>query len=264
MTAMAGASRQSKSQGLSAKAEEALSAGEVFEAERAALKVLMSARAERDFTRMASIVPTLLEARMRRVSAALAGKRLTVIDTPISEETKASKGCFLIQPPQVGADARRLRVAAFEQNVPLVVLCREPLTQVKLLPIVAISPGVTVRTKVRPPKSLEKPDMAWFEEALEALGAFAIETLDASMTAERRVDALLERLDAVSEHEGLHHALQQACLEAHVEREKAKAARGAKKTTAADVEDALDGEAEDESEEELIRGDAAALDDQDD
>jgi hypothetical protein len=260
MTTMAGAGRQSKTQGLSAKAKDALSSGEIFEAERAALKALMSARAERDFARMATIVPTLLEARMRRVAAATAGRKLSIIDSPIGEDVKASKGCFLVQPPQVGADARRLRVAAFEQNVPLVVLCREPLTQVKLLPIVAISPGVTVRTKVRPPKNMDKPDFAWFEETIEALGTFAIETLDAAMPAERRVDALLERLDAMNEHEGLHHALQQACLDAQIEREKAKAARGSKKAAASIADDGESGEDLDAE----ILGDESAMNDQDD
>jgi hypothetical protein len=134
-----------------------------------------------------------------------------------------------VQPPQVGADARRLRVTAFEHGVAVAVLCREPLTQLKLTPVVAISPGSTVRAKVRPPKSADKPDLPWFIAALDALGVAAIESVDPTMPPSRRVDALLERLDALPEHEGLHHALQQACVEAQAAADLAKAARSARK-----------------------------------
>ncbi|HVP72930.1 MAG TPA: hypothetical protein VMS30_04280 [Phycisphaerales bacterium] len=229
MTAMAGTTRPSKSSELAAKAEQTLSAGDTFEAERMAMRAMASARSERDYECMATIVGTLLEARQRRLKAALSLKRITIIDAPIGEDVKASKGMYLVRPPQVGADARRLRLAAFEQNVPAVVLCREPLTRIKLVPVVSISPGTTVRAKVLPPKSLDKPDVPWFIAAMQALGAMAIDSLDPSMSAERRVDALLERLDAVPEHEGLHVALQQACLDARVERDQDLAERAARK-----------------------------------
>jgi hypothetical protein len=229
MTMMAGAARHSRSSELSAKAEQALSSGDVFEAERLMLKSLLACRAEHDFERMAAIVPHLMEARMRRLKNALAVKRIAIIDTPVSEDVRASKGCFLVQPPQVAADARRLRLAAFEQQVSVAVLCREPLTKIKLLPIVALGPGSTLRTKVQPPRNFEKPDMAWFIAAIDALGTFAVESLDPSLTPMRRVDALLDRLDALPEHESLHHALQQACLEARIEYEQARASKAARK-----------------------------------
>lgn len=241
---MAGATKPSRSSELSAGADEALLRGDLFAAERAALKALLAARQENDFARMATIASTLMEARLRRVKAATDTKRIGIIDTPVSEDVRVTKGCYLVQPPQVGADARRMRLAAIEQEVPAMVLCREPLTQIKLLPIVALSPGVTVRTKVMPPKNMDKPDMAWFLGALEALGVCALQTIDPTHNAIRRVDAIIERLDAIPEHEGLHHALQQACLEAKAEYEQMKSARGARKATApkaADADDDDDG-----------------------
>lgn len=226
---MAGTTRpNSPSRQSAAKSGEALSIADAFAAERTAFKGLMAARSEHDFARMATLVPALLEARTCRLTAALTAKRITIIDSPIGEDVTVSKGAYLVEPPQVGADARRLRLAAFEQNVPAAVLCREPLTRIKLLPVVAIAPGATVRVKVHPPKNLDKPDMPWFIATLQALGDMAIETIDASMPAERRVDALLERLDAAPEHEGLHHALQQACIEAAAEREQARSLRAAR------------------------------------
>ena len=251
MTAMAGTTKPSKSSELAAKAGQTLSAGDTFEAERTAMRAIASARGERDYECMAATVATLMEARQRRLKAALNLKRITIIETPIGEDVQVSKGMYLVQPPQVGADARRLRLAAFEQNVAAAVLCREPLTRIKLLPVVAISPGSTVRAKVLPPRNLDKPDVPWFIAALQALGAMAIDSLDPSMSAERRVDALLERLDAGPEHEGLHIALQQACLDAKVERDQELAQRAARKAEKADsgdqaardpAEDTFDGD----------------------
>jgi hypothetical protein len=217
-----------------AKAEEALAGGDAFEAERHAHKSLTLARQDHDFQRMVAVIPTLMEARLRRLRDAMKGVRsVTIIDTPVGDDVRPRKGCYMVQPPQVGADARRLRVAALERSVPVAVVCREPLTQIKLLPIVAISPGTTLRTKIPPPKNMEKPDLAWFAGAIEALGDFAIESLDAELTPLRRVDALLERLDALPEHEALHQALIQACVEAGQAEEATKAARAAKKAGAA-------------------------------
>lgn len=230
MSAMAPSTRHTRIGDVAPKADRALSSADTFDAERLLNKTLASARAAHDYERMASVIPALLEARTQRLKAALALKRITIIDGPVGEDVKVSAGCYLIQPPQVGADGRRLRLAAFEQNVPVAIVCHEPLARVKLLPVVALSPNITVRTKVMPPKNLNKPDMTWFMGAMEALGAFAIETLDPSMSAERRMDGLLDRLDALPEHEGLHHALQQACMDARVERDAATAARAARKS----------------------------------
>ena len=92
-------------------------------------------------------------------------------------------------------------------------ICREPKTQLGLCPIVAIG-QVTIRTRIDPPRSWDKPTLAWFIEACEQLGDAAIETLDRMADTARQVDGLLERLDAVPDHEKLHQALAEACKEA--------------------------------------------------
>ena len=53
---------------------------------------------------------------------------------------------------EAGADARRLRLLAAAGEVPAGVLCREPTSQLGLIPIVAIGPLGAVRTKVKPPR----------------------------------------------------------------------------------------------------------------
>ncbi|MFO0830187.1 MAG: hypothetical protein U0572_18745 [Phycisphaerales bacterium] len=192
------------------KAQTALHRSAWFEAERLALKGLEMARSARDYGLMARVTLPLQEARRQRLQLALDTKRINIVNEPIGEDLRVSPGCYLVQPPAVGADARRLRLAALEQEVPAAVLCREPLTRARLCPIVTIG-QVTIRTKINPPRSWDKPTFAWFVGALEALGDAAIETLDRGVDPIRQIDALLARLDAWPDHERLHQELAETC-----------------------------------------------------
>lgn len=212
---MASSAKLRKIDELLKKAGESLDAGAFFEAERLADKALAMARQEQDFQRMSAILEPLAEARKQRTKRALDLGTLTIVQEAIAEDAKIKPGCYLIQPPQVGSDARRLRMAALANDIPLMALCREPLTQTRLVPVVAIGPGSTIRTKVPPPAVAAKPDLVWFIAAIEELGDCAIEVLDPTLPVIRRIDALLDCLNALPEHEKLHHALQDACREAH-------------------------------------------------
>lgn len=196
----------------------ALRSARYFEAERAADKALKLAHDQCDFQRMERIIDHLAEARYRRLELALNVGTITIVDTLPEEEIAIEAGCYLVQPPLVGAHARRLRVAALDSEIPVAVLCREPSTMLGLWPIVAITGSTTIRTKIDPPLDPDNPDLDWFIEALGLLGDSAIESLDPKATAVRRIDALLTRLDALPEHEGLHRCLQDACREAADER----------------------------------------------
>ena len=200
-------------------ASQALARTAYFQAERPAREALSLARDAEDFARMARIILPLQEARRQRYQQALDVGTVTIIATPIEEEMAIEPGCYLVRPPQVGADARRLRLMALEQEIPVAVLCREPMTSLKLCPIVAISPGVTIRAKMHEPADPDHPDLAWFVEAMEALGDFAVNSLDPALTTLKRIDALLNRLETVPDHEGLHQALEEACQ--HMQQEQA-------------------------------------------
>ena len=198
------------------KAQEAVAGAQYFQAERLANTALQIARSQHDFDRMARIVGPLREARRQRLGQALGVATITVLDTPITEQMPIDPGCYLVQPPRVGAEARRFRQAALSRDVPVAVLCREPLTAaLGLCPIVAICSSTTVRTTVDPPADPENPDLAWFVEGLEALGDWAIESIDPEMAIDRRIDAILGRLDAVLDHDRLHQCLHEACRKAH-------------------------------------------------
>ena len=145
------------------------------------------------------------------LTAAKKTVRLRAADIP--EEMPLTPGVYLIQPPTVGADARRLRLAALRREVPVAVICREPRTQRGQCPVVAIG-GMTVRARIDAPKDWEKPDFAWFVRAMEDLGDAAMEMLDTGIELDRQIDFLLNLLDSVPDHEKLHQLLAAKCAEA--------------------------------------------------
>jgi len=211
---MAGPSRQEKVDELMDAAEKALRGSKWFEAERLAQRALEMARTIDDWALMARIALPLQEARRQRVQAVLTPKAgLRIVEGEVPEEVTVEPGCYLVQPPAVGADARRMRLAALRQDVPVTVLCREPRTRMGLCPVVAIG-MLTVRTKVVPPADWDAPDMAWYADAMEQLGDAAIAMLDTGLELDRQVDFLLSALDAVPDHEKLHQVLAEVCREA--------------------------------------------------
>lgn len=205
-----------------------------FEAERAAAEALDLAHSVHDYEAMARILLPLQEARRQnRLLATDAGK-LTVVTEAWPENKKIKPGCYLFEPPMVGADAREFRDRATHDEVPVLVLAREPAVKSLKLdrrpgdwPVVMIGP-VTVRAYVRPPKG-DKPTLEWFQEACEALGDRAIASVDSGLDGASRVDDLLERLHTVVTHEKLHQALEAACRDAVAEgaKPRAKAAKAA-------------------------------------
>ena len=198
---------------LTEKAVAALTAKRYFKAEQLAAKALEVARDDDDFHRMAVVVPTLRQARTGRLALAMDVGTITILDEPFDEDVTVKPGCYLVQPPLVGADARRLRYTAMKQEVPALILCREPVIRLGLVPFVALGSGATVRCKMRKPKDLENPDLEWFATALEILGEAAAE-MDPAMNLHKRINTLMTRIDALPEHAGLHDHLEQSCHEA--------------------------------------------------
>lgn len=194
-------------------AESALRKRSWFEAEARAAEALQAARAANRFGEMGRILLPLQEARRQRAAEAAERSKVRVLSKAPAEDAAIAPGLVLVEPPLVGADARRLRLGALEQQVPLLVLCREPITAAKTCPIVAIG-GVTIRTRIEPPRRLEAPTKAWFLAALEQLGDAAIASIDPGQDLLRRIDHLLACLEAHPDHERLHQALAELCREA--------------------------------------------------
>jgi hypothetical protein len=235
---MNSAPRHEKVDEIMERAEAALRRSQWFEAERLAHRAVELARAQEDFALLARVCLPLQESRRQRVQEAIGNRKLNVLQSDITEDMPLKPGCYLVQPPAVGADARRLRLAALRREVPVAVMCREPRSQLGLCPVVAIG-QLTVRAKIDPPKDWDKPDHKWFVGAMEELGDAAIEMLDTGLELDRQVDFLLAALDAVPDHEKLHQVLAAVCKEA---------AKGFVRSTTADELDAELAAAEDEPE----------------
>ena len=194
-----------------ANAKSALKAKKAFEAERIALSVLETARSSCDFMSMCKALPILRDARVLRVEAALnAADGIRVLESRLEEGQVVEPGCYLVEPPHVGADARNLRLAALEQEVPVAIICREPLTQMQLRPIVAIG-RITVRARVLPADDDASPDLDWFLAAMNEIGETAIESLDTGAAILKQIDGLMDRLDSIPDHPRLHDALEEIC-----------------------------------------------------
>ena len=198
---------------LTGQAAQALADQRYFQAEDLAHRALTLARNDGDYQRMAVVVPTLALARAGRLALANDVGTVMVLDEPFDDDVVIEPGCYLLQPPLVGAHARRLRLTAVRQEIPAVILCREPVIRLGLVPFVALGSGATVRCKMRKPKDLENPDLEWFATALEILGEAAAE-MDPAMNLHKRINTLMTRIDALPEHAGLHDHLEQSCHEA--------------------------------------------------
>ncbi|MFM9959536.1 MAG: hypothetical protein ACKVZJ_15880 [Phycisphaerales bacterium] len=193
-----------------------------FDCESVCLEALELAHSVGDYERMARILMPLQEARRQIRLQAVDTGNLVILREPIPEGQEIDPGCYLIEPPLVGADARDLRDRASRRKTPVMVLAREPAVKsVKLdrrpgdWPVVMIGP-VTLRAYVTPPDDGEVTH-EWFQAASEALGDRAIAEVDSGIDVFARVEDLFERLHSVTDHEKLHQALEQACREAAAE-----------------------------------------------
>ncbi len=191
-------------------AEAALRRGNWFESERCGQRGLEMARSAEEFTAMARICLLLQEARRLRLQAAFTAKKVFLLNEGIMEEIKVHAGCYVVEPPLVGADARRLRLAALRDEIPVAILCREPVNRAGLCPVVALG-AVTVRTRIQPPKNPDKPTLSWIAAAIESLGDSAVESVDVGHDLDKQIDNVMAKLDAIPDHEGLHQLLMDLC-----------------------------------------------------
>lgn len=186
-----------------------------FDAETLCLKAMSRARASSDFDMMARIAMPLQEARRQRRHEAIdAGRVTTLRDLTLRD---SGPGCFLLEPPLVGADARVVRDLLFRRHVPALVLTREPVTSKGRWPIVGVGIGqfqpVVARVQVAPPPG-DTPTPDWLLAAQEALGDAAILKVKPEWPADHRVDDMWEYLEAVPDHEKLSQAFAATCREA--------------------------------------------------
>lgn len=209
-----------KIESLEKSARDASSRGDWFEADRSAYEAVSLAYAMDSYGRMPEMLELLKQSRGRRFREAIETGELNVVEDPQSRDellnTEVSgdlaPGCYLVQPPLVGADGRNIRDLFFEMGVPALVVVREPKTERGFWPVVMVGP-VTVRAYVAPPEG-ERPTIEWMEEAVYELGDSAIETVNADAEPVVRINELMDRLGTVVLHDRLIDVLIETCGEA--------------------------------------------------
>jgi len=185
--------------------------GDWYDAERHACEAMELSYKGVDFLRMSVAVEALQACRLARRDEAVSSETMYAFDSPIGEDDyDLADGCWLVEPPRVGADARNLREMASQMKIALVAVSREPMTSTGLWPLAAVGPMV-IRARIRPPAEITP---AWFVSAIEALGASAIDDVDPDSGAIDRVEELYLRLQTIPDSMGLHEALLGACREA--------------------------------------------------
>jgi len=94
--------------------------------------------------------------------------------------------------------------------VAIIVVVREPETQLKKWPVVMVGPE-TVRTKLDTPARV---DASWVLEASGALGEAALAMVKSDAQPGARAQHMARLVGTVVDHEGLHESLIDACREA--------------------------------------------------
>lgn len=226
------------------RASRALAEGDYFRARRLAERALEAARRARDYATMARIVLPLQEARRQIRQRACDEPGVRLVASRPGLRARPRPGCVLVCPPLPGIEGLRLREAAEEARVPVMVLAREPMPRSGprrgAWPVVAVGrrrpesllrPGpsdlITLRAFVEPPAGTKPEpdspthdrlggpiDVAWFVAAQEALGDAAIASLRDDEPPAVRVDLLLDMLNALPDHERLMQRLERECHEA--------------------------------------------------
>lgn len=210
-----------------------------FDAERHCIEALDLAHRGSDFERMARILLPLQEARRQKRDMAVDAGEVFIVDEAVPKPGDLRPGMYLVQPPRVGLDGRMLREMADRQEVPIVVVTREPATRDGMWPVVSLGPMV-VRTRVKPAEARKpakaakpgkgkkkksestngdhgviRPSAEWFLEANEALGDAAIAgAMESTKSTMARLEELYLRLQSHPDHEKLHQALADTCREA--------------------------------------------------
>ncbi|MEZ6242236.1 MAG: hypothetical protein R3B57_04265 [Phycisphaerales bacterium] len=209
-------------------ASEACEGSRWHEAAAGAERAMNAARQASDFETLARATVlaarALSEIRAEAIAASPKGALIAGRDTELPDPVPP--GCYLLQPPMVGADATRFRDMARAAEVPVMVLTREPLTRAGLWPVVSVG-RVIVRARIQPPAGVKEDEsrmtrdnypgpapLDWFLAAHARLGEAALERIDPDEHPHHRVDDLLELFSAIPEHPAITAALVETAREA--------------------------------------------------
>ena len=172
----------------------------MFKDEKKAVIAIEQSRGSKDFSALANALDTLKRSRISQSSAAKNGKRVQIIESMEQADEIKEGGRYLVRPPLVARDAALIEHGLKSKGHAVLVICREPKTQLGLCPVVSLGSGVTLRIQIDEPEDESKPTCAWFDHALEELGSHVIDGIKEDDSTLRQLDYLLAHLPSVSAH----------------------------------------------------------------
>ena len=173
---------------------------QMFKDEKKAVIAIEQSRGSKDFSALAVALETLRCSRVSQSSAAKNGKHVQVIESMEQADEIKEGGRYLVRPPLVARDAALIVHGLKSKGLAVLVVCREPNTQLGLCPVVSLGSGITLRIQIDAPKNEDKPTCAWFDHALDELGSHVIEGIKEEDSEIRQLDYLLAHLPSVSAH----------------------------------------------------------------
>ena len=168
-----------------------------FKDSRASKIKIHQSRVGNNWKQLVKAVELLKKSQKERVSCSKNGRRVQVIDSHEAYEAISEGGRYLVRPPLVGRDAATLQESLDEKGLAAVVLCREPVTQLGLCPVVTLGATTIVRACVEEPSNPNKPTAEWFDSAVDELGRTVVDKADTLETLDRKLDYLIGHLGAV-------------------------------------------------------------------
>jgi len=211
------------------RASAALAETDYFRAVEEAERAFGLARQDNDFERMSRICLPIQEARRQIRQIASDNGRHHVVSSGDDVPSNPTPGSYLVQPPMIGNEAALLRSMLDRKRLPVIVICREPMTQGGRWPVVAVG-RLIARVQVDPPAGVRRDASrptkdvfdgpipgSWFERAGEAIGDAAIKMIDRAESAAYQLDDLIDFLPAIPDHEKLYQRIAEVCRQAMTE-----------------------------------------------
>ena len=165
------------------------------------------ARQEQDYLAMANLVSVLMDIRQQRLKVALAVGKLTIIDKPFDETVKVTRG--LLSGAAATGGFRCQAASTWRRWLRKSRFCALPRTadaHTDLFRSWRSARDRPCAQKVPPRKNEAKPDLDWLIEAMQELGDTSLELLDPTLPVTKRIEILIDDLDALPDHDGLYEA----------------------------------------------------------
>lgn len=198
---------------LLARADEAFDRGEFFSCHRHAVDAMRQSILRKDYSSLGRALEKVRVTRSEKFQVASVVRKIVrlstyeELDPYLSGQTPIEPGWYLFEPMLVAADGRDFRERADADEIPVLVIVREPQTQLGLWPVAMVGPQ-TVRVMLQPPKRMSS---SWMKEASAAMGVEAVTLAKPDAAPNVRLERLVALLETVTEDDALLEEVERTC-----------------------------------------------------